>query len=257
MRLTLYTWQYCPFAQRSRIALAVKGVEHDTYELDITRKPYPDWFMELSPNGKVPTLVHDGRPLYESQVISEYIDEVFEGPRLLPEDPYHRAISRLLITYGEDNFIPVLYRLLRSQEESRDEELKEEALEYWRWFNERLREFGSDSGLLFDEPTLADYSFGPFFQRWKLVEYYRYFEVPQTEEYARVRSWREAAEALKVVRDTAPPSEELIKVYADYARDYDNARIPPGRDISSFDTEAWPVEDRPLPPRGLRLDRDD
>lgn len=254
MSLTLYSWEYCPFAQRTRIALAAKGVEHEVHELDITKKPYPDWFRKLSPNGKVPTLVHDGRPMYESQVISEYVDEAFDGPKLLPEDPYQRAVSRLLIAYGEDRFIPSLYRLLRNQDPARDEELKAQALEHWRWLDARLREFGSESGLLFDRPTLADYSFGPFFQRWRIVEYFRHFEVPDTAEFARIRSFREASEALDLVKDTAASTEELIKVYADYARDYDNAKLPPGREFSAFDTEAWPVAERPMPPRGLRLD---
>lgn len=257
MSVTLYSWKYCPFAQRTRIALAVKDVEHEEYELDITKKPYPDWFMKLSPNGKVPTLVHDGRPMYESQVISEYVDEVFDGPKLLPEDPYQRAVSRLLNAYGEDKFIPSLYRLLRNQNPARDAELKEQALKHWGWLDARLREFGSESGLLFDRPTLADYSFGPFFQRWRIVEHYRFFEVPETDEFARILSWREAAENLAIVRKTAPSAEELIKVYADYARDYDNAKVPPGREFSAFDTEAWPLDQRPMPPRGLRLNSDD
>ncbi len=253
MSIDLYTWQYCPFAQRTRIALAVKGIEHNEHELDITKKPYPDWFMKLSPNGKVPTLVHDGRPLYESEVISEYVDEVFDGPKLLPEDPYQRAVVRLLIAYGSEKFVPLLYKLLRNQDEARDEELKAQALDAWRWIDARLREFGSGDKFLFDGPTLAEYSFGPFFQRWRIVEHYRYFDVPDTPEFSRIRAWREVSEGLDIVRDTAPSTETLIKVYADYARNYDNAKIPPGREFSAFDTEAWPLEQRPMPVRGLRL----
>lgn len=256
MSLTLYTWQYCPFAQRTRIALAVKGIAHEQFELDITKKPYPDWFMKLSPNGKVPTLVHDGRPLYESEVIAEYVDEVFDGPKLLPQDAYQRAIVRLLIAYGSEKFLPLLYKLLRNQDEARDEALRAQALEAWRWIDARLREFGTAGRFLFDAPTLAEYSFGPFFQRWRIVEYYRFFEIPDTPEFARIRAWRKACEALDVVRDTAPSTETLIKVYADYARDYDNAKMPPGVQFSAFDTEAWPLEKRPMPPRGLRLARE-
>jgi glutathione S-transferase len=183
MSVTLYSWQYCPFAQRTRIALAVKGVEHELVELDITKKPYPDWFMALSPNGKVPTLVHDGRPLYESEVVSEYIDEVFNGPALLPTDPYQKAISRLIIAYGSEKFVPLLYRLLRNQDAEKDAELIAESLDAWRWVDARLREFGTGEELLFDRPTLADYSFGPFFQRWRTVEYYRHFELPDDPEF--------------------------------------------------------------------------
>lgn len=108
----------------------------------------------------------------------------------------------------------------------------------------RLREFGTGDRFLFERPTLAEYSFGPFFQRWRITEYYRFFEIPDTQEFARIRAWREACEGLEVVRDTAPSTETLIKVYADYARDYDNAKMPPGSKFSAFDTEAWPLDQR-------------
>jgi glutathione S-transferase len=51
--------------------------------------------MKLNPNAVVPTLVHDGRPVIESSVILYYLDEVFPGPSLMPEDPHQRAAVRL------------------------------------------------------------------------------------------------------------------------------------------------------------------
>ena len=250
-RTELYTWQFCPFAQRARIALALKGVEHEQHEIDITR-PYPERFLELSADGKVPTLVVDGRPLFESEVVSEFVDEAYPGPRLLPEDPYQRGVARLLIDYGKDQFIPALYTLLLNQDEARDAELTDQALDTWRWLNDRLLSLGNGERFLFEEPCLADYAFGPFFQRWRIVGHYRFFELPEGPEYDRVRTWRNACLDLEPVRDTAADFETLIKVYADYARGYDNAKIPEGQEVSAFDVEAWPPEERDLPPRGLR-----
>lgn len=247
----LYTWQFCPFAQRARIALALKGVEHEQHEIDITR-PYPERFIELSANGKVPTLVVDGRPLFESEVICEFVDEAYPGPRLLPEDPYRRGVARLLIDYGKDQFIPPLYTLLLNQDEAKDGGLTDRALASWRWLNDRLITLADGDRFVFDEPCLADYAFGPFFQRWQIVEHYRFFALPEEPAFERIRAWRDACLDLEAVRSTAADLETLIKVYADYARGYDNARIPKGQKVSAFDVEAWPPGQREVPPRGLR-----
>jgi len=88
----------CPFVQRSAITLNVKGVPYQTRHVDLTNKP--EWFLELSPLGKVPLLlVRDGERqivLFESAVINEYLDEITEGS-LLPADPLLRARHRAMI----------------------------------------------------------------------------------------------------------------------------------------------------------------
>ena len=249
--LELYSWQFCPFAQRARIALALKKADYVTHEIDITKKPYPAAFLALNPNGQVPTLVHDGRVLFESEVVCEYIDEALPGLPLLPDDPYERGVSRLLIEYGRGTLIPALYRLLLNQNEAQDAHLTEQALATWRWVNDRLATMASGQDYLFAEPSLADYAFGPFFQRWQAVEHYRYFELPETEAYAQVRRWRDSCINLSLVRETAPDRETLIKIYADYARGFAQGAAPPG-EASAFDVAASPPASRPLPPRGLR-----
>jgi glutathione S-transferase len=50
----------------------------------------------------VPTLVHNGRPIIESSVIIEYIDEAFEEPPLMPKDAYSRAQMRLWLKFSDD-----------------------------------------------------------------------------------------------------------------------------------------------------------
>jgi glutathione S-transferase len=246
----LYSWEFCPFAQRTWIALRLKRIDHALHDVDIT-KPRPDWFLELNPLGKVPTLVHDGRVVVESDVIDEYLEDAFPERPLLPRDAYRRAVSRTLIAHGTGTFIPALYRMLLNQDPERDRSLEEQALASWRWIDRLLRLHNPDGVYLFEEPTLADYAFGPFFQRWRLNEHYRGFAVPDSEEYARIRRWRDALLELPIVRETGFPHEDLVKLYADYARGYDNGKVPPGEERSSFDL-AVPLDQRPLPPRGLR-----
>ncbi|PRQ10009.1 glutathione S-transferase family protein [Enhygromyxa salina] len=91
----------CPFVQRSAITLEHKQVPYDIEFIDLADKP--QWFVELSPLGKVPVLVvRDGEReivLFESAVINEYLDEITPGS-LLPADPLLRARHRAMIEFA-------------------------------------------------------------------------------------------------------------------------------------------------------------
>ncbi|HEX8641199.1 MAG TPA: glutathione S-transferase family protein [Allosphingosinicella sp.] len=97
----LISFKLCPYVQRAAIVLAEKGVAFERVDIDLANKP--DWFLKLSPLGKVPVLVveRDGREevLFESAVIAEYLDEVLE-PRLHPADPLERARHRAWIEFA-------------------------------------------------------------------------------------------------------------------------------------------------------------
>ena len=74
-----------PYARKVRILLAEKNIAH---EFVIARGSAPDSPVPpYNPLGKIPTLVRDdGRGLYDSPVIIEYLDAFGTGPKLIPED---------------------------------------------------------------------------------------------------------------------------------------------------------------------------
>ncbi|KAK4285185.1 hypothetical protein QN277_001916 [Acacia crassicarpa] len=83
------------FAMRARIALAEKGIEYEGKEQNLADKG-PE-LLQMNPiHKKVPVLVHNGKPICESLIIVQYIDEVWkdQGNPLLPSDPYDRAQAR-------------------------------------------------------------------------------------------------------------------------------------------------------------------
>src|SRR5512142_2108827 len=102
--LKLIAFELCPYVERSRIALLEKDVPHEVAFIDLAHKP--DWFLRLSPMGRVPVLVVDERPVFESMVINELIDELFPSPPLMPSSPLARAEARGWIVFSNDAVMP-------------------------------------------------------------------------------------------------------------------------------------------------------
>ncbi|WP_316397203.1 glutathione S-transferase family protein [Bradyrhizobium sp. 33ap4] len=101
--LKLISHKLCPYVQRAVIALREKGVPFERIDIDLANKP--DWFLKISPLGKVPVLVvtrDDGKEvaLFESNVICEYIEETQAGAKLHPEDALTRAEHRAWMEFG-------------------------------------------------------------------------------------------------------------------------------------------------------------
>jgi len=69
-------------------ALCEKGVDYVSHHIDLQRQEnLTHEFIALKPNKVVPVLVHDGRTYIESNDIIDYIDKMFEGPKLIPDEP--------------------------------------------------------------------------------------------------------------------------------------------------------------------------
>ncbi|ODB94419.1 glutathione S-transferase family protein [Candidatus Thiodiazotropha endoloripes] len=97
MELKLVSFAICPFVQRSVILLREKQIDHEIEYIDLNDPP--DWFLQLSPTGKVPLLLIDGATLFESSVILTFLDESFP-PGFQPADTLRRARHRSWIEYG-------------------------------------------------------------------------------------------------------------------------------------------------------------
>jgi glutathione S-transferase len=90
----LYDAPACPYCARVRIALAEKGNDHETVEIDLRDRPAGVY--DLNATGRVPIL-DDGFVLPESAVIMEYLEERYPSPALLPADQPARAAARLTV----------------------------------------------------------------------------------------------------------------------------------------------------------------
>ncbi len=167
------------------ILLRAKDVDFEVTYINLRDKP--DWFLEISPHGKVPVLVVDDQPLFESNAIAEYLDEMV-APRLHPEDPIKRARNR-----AWTDFVPDFSRALMGIYYTKTREAMEEGLAAAPTRVARLeeaiaKERGND-GPYFNgaQPCLVDAAYAPFFQRFDLVE--RYLKTGLLDGFPLVKAW--------------------------------------------------------------------
>ena len=107
MTLELYNSPISTCSQKVRMVLAEKGLGWTDHRLRFedgdNLKP---GYLQLNPNGVVPTLVHDGHAIIDSSVINEYLDEVFPQQPMRPADALGRAHMRVWRQYIDEVATP-------------------------------------------------------------------------------------------------------------------------------------------------------
>src|SRR5688500_18476452 len=102
--LTLFSSVDDVLCHRARLVLAAKGVTYDFVPVD-PQNP-PEDLIDLNPYHSVPTLVERELVLYAASVVTEYLDERYPHPPLMPVDPLSRARLRLAMLRLEHDWVP-------------------------------------------------------------------------------------------------------------------------------------------------------
>jgi glutathione S-transferase len=114
--LKLHHFDRSPFGWKARMVLAEKKVPYDAIVPE--NKSESPAFAKLNPFRLTPVLeLEDGRTIYESTVVNEYLEEAYPQPAMLPRDPYERARIRML----EDTTDQYLYPAIRDVRSARFE----------------------------------------------------------------------------------------------------------------------------------------
>ncbi len=101
--IILYDGAGTPSPRRVRLCLIEKGIPFKIkwLNLGLMDQKNPS-YLKYNPTGLVPTLIHDGKAVYESNVINEYIEAVFPNPPLAPKDPWGQAQMRMWFAFEND-----------------------------------------------------------------------------------------------------------------------------------------------------------
>jgi len=116
MTLILHSAWRASAPYRVRIGLNLKGLDYAIQPVDLVSSQHHDEaYRALNAQALVPTLEVDGRRLTQSLAILEWLDETFPQPRLLPDDPFDRAIVRAMAEIVACDIHPVNnLRILRA-----------------------------------------------------------------------------------------------------------------------------------------------
>lgn len=234
--LKLYGGWFCPFVQRSWIVLHEKKIPHQYVEINPYHKA-PE-FLALNPRGLVPTLgvpVGKGgkeqKPLYESLVLCEYLDEAYAeesrfGHRLLPEDAYERARCRLWIDHISTKIIPGFYKFLQHTPEKAYsiEDARSEFLGNIKTLVQQMDSSGP--WFLGERFSLVDVMLAPWVKRLFLIDHYKPGGVginearaEDEETWTRWQKWFDAITSRQSVKETWSDDEQYIEAYKRYAED--------------------------------------
>jgi glutathione S-transferase len=105
--LELYHSGLTTCSKQVRHCLREKGLPYKSHYVELWRyENLSPEYLELNPNGVVPTLVHDGHPIINSFCINEYIEDAFPEPSLRPADLKERARMRYWAWTADDVHLP-------------------------------------------------------------------------------------------------------------------------------------------------------
>ncbi|KAF8884868.1 glutathione-S-transferase [Mucidula mucida] len=178
-------------------------------------------FLDINPKGLVPAIEYEGRALYESLILCEFLEDAFAsfGQKMLPSAPSERAYARIWIDHVAKSCVPSFFRLVQFQEPERQASAREELYEALRAFAGQVKRpyfFG-------DEFTMVDAAIAPWIVRDHVVGEFRGYERGEVSEewveYAGVVEKRES------IAKTTSAKEHYTEIYGRYLNNESQSEV--------------------------------
>ncbi|KAK7324414.1 hypothetical protein VNO77_27950 [Canavalia gladiata] len=170
--ILLDTWASV-FGMRVRIALAEKGVKYEYKEENLSNKS--PLLLQMNPiHKKIPLLIHNGKPIFESAIIVQYIDEVWNDKApIMPSHPYQRAQARFWVDYIDKKINDTWRKMWLSTGEEH-EAWKKELISIFKQLEETLGDKPFYGGDTFE---FVDLALIPFYTLFYTFETYGNFKM--------------------------------------------------------------------------------
>jgi glutathione S-transferase len=205
MGITLYHAIRSANSERVLLALFEKRLRYQHVILSLERRDQkaPD-FLKLNPYGKVPVLVDDGKVLFESLIINDYLDERYPSPALWPSDPYLRGRGRVLtdyaVNYLQEDYWPLRVEM-RKDAARRDYSIVDSKRKILAGLLGYLEDAIQESPFLIGAFSLADLNVWPRLSRLEA------YGVLPNASLPRLSAWLGRMKQRPSVQSLGPPSE--------------------------------------------------
>ncbi|KAJ8635160.1 hypothetical protein MRB53_009427 [Persea americana] len=197
-----------PFSRRVELALRLKGIEYEYIEEDLSNKS--PLLLKYNPvHKKIPVLVHNGKPIAESMVILEYIDETWKQNPLLPQDPHERAMARFWAKFFEEKCMMQVWMTCWSKGNEQEKHMQEamESLKTLETALQGKKFFGGEAIGLVDIACM-------FLAYWlELIQQVVGIVLIDEEKLPMLHQWAQELVNTSVVKESLPPRDKLLAFF--------------------------------------------
>ncbi|OIW20415.1 hypothetical protein TanjilG_11106 [Lupinus angustifolius] len=200
-----------PFVWRAKVALNLKSVKFEF--LEETFAPKSQLLLESNPvYKKIPVLIHGGKPISESLIIVQYIDETWSsGTSILPSDPYDRATARFWAHYFDDKLFPAIRSITGAQGEEQKKLIKELG-EGIVLVEDTLKKLSNGKDFFGgDQIGYLDIAFGSIFPWLRVVETLHEVKLVDEATTPGLVNWGEKYPKHDAVKYVQPEHEKLVE----------------------------------------------
>lgn len=199
------------FGMRVLIGLEEKGVTYEYQEENLDSKS--DLLLQMNPVHKqVPVLIHNGRPVSESLIILEYIEEAWPNTNpLMPSNPYDRALARFWADFLNKKFFEdAFYGILKCTGEAQ-EEGKRHMLQYLGLLDGELSAGGSKPYFGGDQFGFVDIVCIPYACWFHALETLGKWKIPWESEFPKLQQWMKTCMERESVNKILPDPQKVLE----------------------------------------------
>lgn len=202
-----------PFVNRVQIALNLKSIKYEFLEEKFGTKS--ELLLKSNPvYKKIPVLIHNDKPVCESMIIVQYIDEVWSSsPSILPSEPYDRAIARFWASYVDDKWLPTMRELRNAEGEEAKLAMKEQYDKSILFLEDAFLKC-SKGGDFFggDNIGFIDIAVGSFLGWLKASEKIEGIKMIDEMKTPSLAKWAEKFLAHQAVESVIPETDKLVEI---------------------------------------------
>lgn len=198
-KIKLISFTLCPYVQRAMIVLNEKNIPFDIEYIDLSAPPAE--FYDISPLEKVPVLLVDEKPLFESMVICDYLDEISENS-LYPENAFDKAQNRAWIEFSNE-ILNTTFSLLHETDSKKFNHLTETLVDRFEILEDEISDGDFFNGAKF---AMIDAAYAPIFRYQQRIAMHKEHDV--FEDAPNVKAWGDRLLQRESVIKSVPESYE-------------------------------------------------